>query len=75
MKFIKEGQFHAQSQSHKLLLIIQEGFSLILLEDYLMIMKLVLLDGEKRMAKNIGLLEIHGEAIGDKEVISDSLEE
>lgn len=35
-----------------------------------MIMRLVWLDGEKRMGKSIGLLEILGEAIGDKVEIS-----
>jgi hypothetical protein len=35
-----------------------------------MIMKLALLDGEKRMDKNIGSLEILGEVIGAKVAIS-----
>jgi hypothetical protein len=35
----------------------------------------VLLDGEKKMELNTGLLEIHGESIGEKKVISDLLEE
>jgi len=30
-----------------------------------------LLDGDNKMELNIGLLEIHGEAIGEKEEISD----
>jgi len=40
-----------------------------------LIMISVLLDGENKMELNIGLLEIHGEAIGDKEETSDLLEE
>jgi hypothetical protein len=35
----------------------------------------VLLDGDKKMELNTGLLEIHGDNIGDKKVISDLLEE
>lgn len=37
-------------------------------------MTLVLLDGEKKMERNIGLSETHGEAIGEKEETSDLLE-
>ena len=36
---------------------------------------LVLLDGENKTESNIGSLEIHGEAIGEKMEPSDSLEE
>lgn len=35
----------------------------------------VLLDGERKTELNIGSLETHGEAIGEKMVLSDSLEE
>jgi hypothetical protein len=52
------------------LVTILEGSLLILLEDCLTIMKLVLPDGEKRMDKNIGSLEILGEVIGAKVAIS-----
>jgi hypothetical protein len=40
-----------------------------------LIMISVLLDGEKKTELNIGLLEIHGEAIGEREVTLGSLEE
>lgn len=32
----------------------------------ILIMIFLLLDGDSKMVPNIGLLEIHGEAIGDK---------
>jgi hypothetical protein len=48
---------------------------LILLAELRKIMMLVLLDGENKTESSIGSLETHGEAIGEKMELSDSLEE
>ena len=67
MKYIKEVQLLALSLSQKNFLITLEVFSKTKLEERTLIMILVLLVGEKKMVLNIGLLEIPGEAIGEKE--------